>query len=74
MRLKTEIESELTRARKHLEDLEKEFSSNDDRGLDRFMFLGSIKQLLEGANKRVLDLEEELEQFTQSGSVQNMTS
>lgn len=74
MRLKIEIEAELTRAREHLETLEKEFVDNDDRGLDRYMFLSSINQLLKGAKKTVADLEEELEQSTKSSAKPNMTS
>ncbi|AWN73140.1 hypothetical protein LEAN103870_05040 [Legionella anisa] len=74
MRLKVEIEAELAKARERLKTLEKEFADNDDRGLDRFMFLTSINQLLNGANKTVEDLEKELEQFSESRSTPNMAS
>ncbi|KTD71887.1 hypothetical protein [Legionella tucsonensis] len=70
MRLKIEIEAELTRAREHLETLKNDFANNDDRGLDRYMFLSSINQLLKGAKKTVADLEEELEQFTKRSANQ----
>ncbi|HHT0594755.1 TPA: hypothetical protein ACTXXA_003310 [Legionella anisa] len=74
MRLKVEIEAELAKARERLKALETEFADNDDRGIDRFMFLTSINQLLSGANKTVEDLEKELEQFTKSSSTPNMAS
>lgn len=73
MRLKVEIEAELTKERNRLKDLEKEVADNDDRGIDRYMFLSSIKQLLEGAKIRVSDLEEELEQYTKNSATPNMT-
>ncbi|WP_412756687.1 hypothetical protein [Legionella bozemanae] len=68
MRLKVEVEAELARAKEHLETLEKEFINNDERGLDRYMFLTSISQLIKGAKKTVTDLEEELEQFTKDAT------
>ncbi|HHF7365937.1 TPA: hypothetical protein ACPSKY_001041 [Legionella bozemanae] len=68
MRLKVEVEAELARAKEHLETLEKEFIDNDERGLDRYMFLTSISQLIKGAKKTVTDLEEELEQFTKDAT------
>ncbi|WP_131778609.1 hypothetical protein [Legionella bozemanae] len=73
MRLKVEVEAELARAKEHLETLEKEFIDNDERGLDRYMFLTSISQLIKGAKKTVTDLEEELEQFTKDATP-NMAS
>ncbi|WP_133133957.1 hypothetical protein [Legionella parisiensis] len=74
MRLKVEVEAELVRAREHLQTLEKEFTDNDERGLDRYMFLTSINQLIQGAKKIVTDLEEELEEFTKSTSTPSMVS
>ncbi|KTD43085.1 hypothetical protein Lpar_1062 [Legionella parisiensis] len=74
MRLKVEVEAELVRAREHLQTLEKEFTDNDERGLDRYMFLTSINQLIQGAKKIVTDLEEELEEFTKSSSTPSMVS
>ncbi|STY28269.1 Uncharacterised protein [Legionella wadsworthii] len=63
MKSKSDIEKELKDAQKRLQELETEVKDNNDRGVDRYMFLTSISQLLDGASRKVQSLEAELDKF-----------
>lgn len=74
MKSKSDVEKELKDAKKRLEALETEVKENNDRGVDRYMFMTSIWQMVDGATRKVQSLEAELDKFKEKNTSPAMGS